>query len=121
MTRAQQCDATIESLNWAFERELQTSNANVAPGSVMSQRNSPQSDAARNIKKRVWTFEFQFKNTLWQMRGERTRLLLTYYLDISDLSGTGLEAIKQLFAEYELFKVGTKNPDFCHGRHFARQ
>ncbi len=114
-------NVTIESLNWAFERELQTPNANVAPGSVTSQRNSPQSNVARNVELRVYTFEFQFKNTLWQMREERTRLLLTYYLDISDLSGAGLGAIKQLFTEYELFKVGTKNPDFCPGRHFVRQ
>ncbi len=55
------------------------------------------------------------------MREERTRLLLTYYLDISDLSSAGLGVIKQLFAEYKLFKVGTKNLDFCPGRHFARQ
>ncbi len=96
-------------------------NANVAPGSVTSRRNSPQSDAVRNVELRVCTFEFQFKNTVWQMLEERTRLLLTYYLDISDLSGAGLGAIKQLFAEYELFKVGTKNPDFCPGCHFAHQ
>ncbi len=67
---------SLESLNWTFERELQTWNANIAPGSVTSRQISPQSNAARNVEKRVWTFEFKLKKNTMADAGRKNQVVI---------------------------------------------